>query len=456
MKISKIRIPYPVLILVIIGLLLLFVGLYDVFRVYCTKGWPTVQGQIEASEILEKEVSSFDTVYYLAIRYSYVVEGKRLEGTRISYGDAIGDESKDDSLHSKANFLLSLFSPAERMPYGDTMRSTIEPFAEQYSVGKVVNVHYKPNDPSVAVINTSFGWSNTRTIVWAMLCFVASAFTGFFHWFYGLLGKAIAIIAKDKYRDFTIYARKEKEALDDTEIFGWSDLLMQLFKRYYYFVPGALMGLFIWQCFGSSFFIIILCAVNSAILVIGAVACLDIRDVATCLFSLSRPYNQLLRTIIPGVILVTIGLIWILVLAYFSGGIDVLEKSSSFFDFVSGDIENKGMFYLGLALLTLFLLAIFSRLWPMYVLSYISPKGKENEPAIKTSFSMTYKKGAFRRFSLPLFLLTIISFGLHNWFLILAADQETAVFAVNIIFFFLVVPFLHLMAVKAAYVLYWK
>lgn len=99
MKVKCLNIPTAPLILFVLSIIFLALGLYNAYHVFLTRSWPTVMGQIIKSEIESKELSDIDTLYYLSLRYCYVVEGKDYTASRISYGDRISDNEESDKVN---------------------------------------------------------------------------------------------------------------------------------------------------------------------------------------------------------------------------------------------------------------------------------------------------------------------------------------------------------------------
>ncbi|MFI5014415.1 MAG: DUF3592 domain-containing protein [Hyphomicrobiales bacterium] len=90
-----------------------------------SRHWPTVQGDIIASEakVPKTHTSDDDTDCSVAIRYRYRVGAKDYEGSNIHAG-----------------------------PSPDTTRRSAEELAAKYPVGSRVEVHYRPDRPATAVL----------------------------------------------------------------------------------------------------------------------------------------------------------------------------------------------------------------------------------------------------------------------------------------------------------------
>jgi|SRR5579862_6309232 hypothetical protein len=98
---------------------------WNVARARASRRWPTVPGTVLADEV-ERRQGPFLMFYKLMLRYRYEVGGNSYEGDRIQFG-----------------------------PARVTAKQLIEMLAEKYPPGAQVNVHYDPNDPSTAVLETS-------------------------------------------------------------------------------------------------------------------------------------------------------------------------------------------------------------------------------------------------------------------------------------------------------------
>jgi hypothetical protein len=141
----------------IVGLGLLVAGIVagkvfetDVSTAAKSKGWPSVQGEILSSKIgvrqrrnegVNKDVSFPEVVY------SYTVDDKRHEGSRIRFH------------HSGRDAFLR--------------RSQVEELIAGYPVGKTVPVYYDPGDPSESVLEPG-AQHIERTTGWFYVLFVVA------------------------------------------------------------------------------------------------------------------------------------------------------------------------------------------------------------------------------------------------------------------------------------------
>ncbi len=122
-----------------LGLLFVMIGGFEFLQGLKTNDWPAAAGKIVDSKIVESEVSgssgrrktsSSDRDYTVDVRYSYEVEGRKLEGDRLRYGN----ESHDS--RASAMEEQSRFAP-----------------------GKEVQVYYDPKTPNRSVLIKGIGLS---------------------------------------------------------------------------------------------------------------------------------------------------------------------------------------------------------------------------------------------------------------------------------------------------------
>jgi hypothetical protein len=119
----------------VLGVALLGIAVYILSNDSATKGWPTADGVITSSRLETNTIQTKDIAGYMRYResrvpkvsYTYTVDGKQLEGSRITR-----EPRADD--------------------HGDAV-------VAQYSVGKAVKVYYDPKDPASSVLErkTSIG-----------------------------------------------------------------------------------------------------------------------------------------------------------------------------------------------------------------------------------------------------------------------------------------------------------
>lgn len=114
-----------------------FFGLRSEFRAWQSRDWPTVEGKVLESKVETHQRShtisdggkAKEPLHRLRLRYQYTPPGTRYRiGTRVSFGDN-----------------------------GSTERHEVEVLAARYPVGAPVTVHYSPDDPKLAVLETRGG-----------------------------------------------------------------------------------------------------------------------------------------------------------------------------------------------------------------------------------------------------------------------------------------------------------
>jgi hypothetical protein len=94
-------------------------------RARASEAWPTVPGVVETSKV-EQRLTKSGIFYKLALSYRYDVDGNGYEGDTAQFG-----------------------------PRRVTAQELIEELAQKYPAGQKVTVHYDPDDPATAVLETS-------------------------------------------------------------------------------------------------------------------------------------------------------------------------------------------------------------------------------------------------------------------------------------------------------------
>jgi hypothetical protein len=117
---------------------------WNLARARASRRWPTVPGVVRGAEI-ERRQALYCVYYKLALSYRYEVGGTSYEGDRVQFG-----------------------------PARVTARELIETLATKYPPGAHVNVHYDPNDPSIAVLETSDEMAQQNR--WRIWFFIAGPF----------------------------------------------------------------------------------------------------------------------------------------------------------------------------------------------------------------------------------------------------------------------------------------
>lgn len=117
------------IVMILFGLVFVIVAITSRNKAKAAESWPVTQGQILFSNIESHTSTDSDgdtsTSYEVKVDYSYDVMGSPMKGQRISYG-ATGSD----------------YNSAKKI-------------ADRYPVGSSVTVHYNPEKPSDAVLETT-------------------------------------------------------------------------------------------------------------------------------------------------------------------------------------------------------------------------------------------------------------------------------------------------------------
>jgi uncharacterized protein DUF3592 len=110
------------------GALLLYFGLRNLLWARESTSWPTAKGTIVSSDVHEDREWDNNTgrerkSYGAQVHYTYVVDGKTIEGTRVAFGDYASENSE----HAQG-------------------------IVDRYPRGKDVTVYYQPEDPSEGLL----------------------------------------------------------------------------------------------------------------------------------------------------------------------------------------------------------------------------------------------------------------------------------------------------------------
>ena len=127
-NVKKMKIDIWHIIVLIIGLILIIIPAYTIQKCIASGNWPTTEGEIIKSEWDEIYTNQAD------IEYEYWVDEKRYVGNRVSYR-----WMDSPNLHSDDN-------------------GYYERLLEKYPYGKNVTVHYNPDNPDEAVLETNPSW----------------------------------------------------------------------------------------------------------------------------------------------------------------------------------------------------------------------------------------------------------------------------------------------------------
>jgi len=110
----------------VIGVIAIGCGAWTFLRSLRCEHWPTTEGVVEAAEIGVQSGSDSDSgdTYSANVSYNYQVAGIRYEGTRLAFG----------AMSASSDYAQGILS--------------------RYPVGKKVLVHYAPDHPELAVLET--------------------------------------------------------------------------------------------------------------------------------------------------------------------------------------------------------------------------------------------------------------------------------------------------------------
>lgn len=113
----------------LMGLMGLSYGSYLGYQNYLAQSWPTVSGKVIESQVTsrqQKRKGSTRTVYDFQLKYAYEVNSRSYEGSRLSF-------------HQRNGFAKE-----------EQAKKILTP----YPVGTKVAVHYQPDKPGVAILDT--------------------------------------------------------------------------------------------------------------------------------------------------------------------------------------------------------------------------------------------------------------------------------------------------------------
>lgn len=117
-KLVRLLFPIP---FALAGLFVVWLGIGDVLDGHASTDWPTVPGEVTES-FVETHSDDDGTTYSAEVRYTYTVDGEPLRGDRVAF-------SVWNAGHAKARAIV-----------------------DTYPVGRTVDVHYEPSDPTNAVL----------------------------------------------------------------------------------------------------------------------------------------------------------------------------------------------------------------------------------------------------------------------------------------------------------------
>jgi hypothetical protein len=142
------------LIVLAIGLGLVWINAYDIYRGAASKSWPSVKGTVQSSKVKRIDRAGKPDRFETNIRYTYQVDGRTYSSSRIKFG--------------------------ERM----STRMEVEPVVAKYPRGTEVDVFYKPGAPEEAVLETVMSL-NVFALLFSPLILLFGLYllrSGFKHW----------------------------------------------------------------------------------------------------------------------------------------------------------------------------------------------------------------------------------------------------------------------------------
>jgi hypothetical protein len=126
------------ILFVAIGVIFLVVSIVNRKKASASQNWPAAQGQVTYSSVREEVNTDENGVSYSyipVVQYTYTVMGQQFTGNRISFGAQ------------------------------NNARKAAEEVATRYSPGSAVTVHYNPDKPQEATLETKAGGSTLFLIV---------------------------------------------------------------------------------------------------------------------------------------------------------------------------------------------------------------------------------------------------------------------------------------------------
>lgn len=137
------------LVIILLGLILVIVAIVNRNKAKAAEAWPVTPGQILSCKV-ERHISTDSdghttTSYEPKLEYSYSVMGTPMQANRISYGSV------------KTNY------------------KSAQKLADRYPVGAQVSVHYNPEKPAEAVLETA-ARGNTAGLVIGIVLLLMGVF----------------------------------------------------------------------------------------------------------------------------------------------------------------------------------------------------------------------------------------------------------------------------------------
>ncbi len=122
--------------LILAGVGLMIFGVVFLINANASRGWPSVQGQVQNVSVVKNSTSGTQGSYHYAVTYVYQVDGRPYTGDRYSLGQG-----------SRAS---------QRYPSRSEARTASR---RNYPMGSPVDVYYDPADPASAVLKAGPNWA---------------------------------------------------------------------------------------------------------------------------------------------------------------------------------------------------------------------------------------------------------------------------------------------------------
>ena len=123
-------------LLILAGVGLTIFGTTFLLEANASRGWPSVQGQVQNVRVVKNSTSGTQGSYHYAVTYAYQVDDQTYTGNRYSLGQA-----------SRAS---------KRYPSRSEARAASR---RNYPVDNPVEVYYDPANPASAVLQAGLNWA---------------------------------------------------------------------------------------------------------------------------------------------------------------------------------------------------------------------------------------------------------------------------------------------------------
>ena len=111
-------------VFILIGLIVLGFGVWNLMRSLGSEHWPVVNGTVQSATMQRHSSSKGGSTYSAELAYDYEIAGSHYTGRRLAFG----------TMSSSAAYAQGILN--------------------RYPVGQKVAVHYSPDDPNMAVLET--------------------------------------------------------------------------------------------------------------------------------------------------------------------------------------------------------------------------------------------------------------------------------------------------------------